>query len=367
MSTGRVVVFGATGYTGCLVVDELVRRGTRPVVAGRTESKLAALADRHDDLEIAVADAGDPATVRNLVDRGDVLVSTVGPFVLHGRPALDAALASGAHYVDSTGEAPFVRTVQAEHERATAAGQVLMTAAGFDFVPGLLAGARALEAGGEQAVGLDVVYRGLGDAEASSGTQASGALLFEGPTHVRRDGAVVERPAGSGSIEIDDGGERVQALTFGGTEPYALASFHPALRHCAVHLDLGSQTRAITLGSRVFRPLLRAPVVGARLRAALRRRAEVTGEGPDEAARANSSGVAIAIARDVRGNEVARARVTTPNPYDLTASSMAWSAIGLVEGRHAGVGAISPLEAFGLDALDTALAHAGCTTSIVRP
>src|SRR3954452_10461338 len=78
---GRIVLFGATGYTGRLVAAALVDRGARPVLAGPNADSLGAMSDElGGGLETQTADVSDPATVRALVQRGDVLVSTVGPF-----------------------------------------------------------------------------------------------------------------------------------------------------------------------------------------------------------------------------------------------------------------------------------------------
>ena len=87
------------------------RRGERPVLAGRSAERLASLAADLGGLETAVADVAQPQTVNEIVERGDVLVATVGPFVRFGRPAVEAAIDRGAHYLDSTGEPPFIREV----------------------------------------------------------------------------------------------------------------------------------------------------------------------------------------------------------------------------------------------------------------
>ena len=110
-ATGRVVLFGATGYTGELTARAMAKRGMRPVLAGRRREAVEALAGELGGLEATTADVADPASVRALVERGDVLVSTVGPFARWGDAALDAAIDAGAHYIDSTGEPPFVRKV----------------------------------------------------------------------------------------------------------------------------------------------------------------------------------------------------------------------------------------------------------------
>src|SRR5215210_6369376 len=138
----RIVLFGATGYTGRLTAERLVAQGERPVLAGRSPTRVAELAERLGGLEWRQADVARPQSVAALVRAGDVLVTTVGPFTRWGEPALRAAIAAGAVYLDSTGEPAFVRRVFEEHR---AAGATLMPAMGYDFVPGALAGALALE------------------------------------------------------------------------------------------------------------------------------------------------------------------------------------------------------------------------------
>ena len=84
----RIVVFGATGYTGRLTAEQLVAQGARPLLAGRSELRLAELAERLGGLEHRVADVDRPESVAALVEPGDVLLSTVGPFKRWGEPAV---------------------------------------------------------------------------------------------------------------------------------------------------------------------------------------------------------------------------------------------------------------------------------------
>jgi short subunit dehydrogenase-like uncharacterized protein len=176
--SGRIVVFGATGYTGRLVCEALVARGAEPVLAGRNAPALGALAQQLGGLDTAVADVADDDSVRALVTRGDVLVSTVGPFVRWGEPAVKAAIAAGASYIDSTGEGEFIRAVFDRYgPGAEAAGCGLVTAFGYDWVPGNLAAALALREAGDEALSVEVAYFVTGDAglEMSGGTRASAA------------------------------------------------------------------------------------------------------------------------------------------------------------------------------------------------
>ncbi len=84
----------------------------KPVLAARTKEKCDRLAEElGGGFETARADVSDPPSVAALVEKGDVLVTTVGPFVRWGAPAAAAASTVGAHYIDSTGEPPFIREV----------------------------------------------------------------------------------------------------------------------------------------------------------------------------------------------------------------------------------------------------------------
>ena len=86
----RIVLYGATGYTGTLTAQALVAGGVRLVLAGRDQGRLSALAARlaqaggGTEPETAVVDAARPGPLRDLLGPGDVLVSTAGPFLKSG-------------------------------------------------------------------------------------------------------------------------------------------------------------------------------------------------------------------------------------------------------------------------------------------
>src|SRR3954454_11513272 len=146
----RIVVFGATGYTGRLVAERLAGQGERPVLAGRSEERLRELSESLGGLEWVKADAMRQNSVFAAVRPGDVVISTVGPFAKWGEPAVRAAIAAGAIYLDSTGEPAFIRRVFEEFGLPAAReGAALMTAMGYDFVPGALAAALALRDAGD--------------------------------------------------------------------------------------------------------------------------------------------------------------------------------------------------------------------------
>ncbi len=111
-----VAVFGATGYTGRLVAHALRRHRVPLLLAGRNAGKLAALAEQLGGAETLVASVGDRTSLDALARRAGVLVNCVGPFLDLGEPVVRAAIGAGAHYIDTTGEQPFLQAVQV-HDR----------------------------------------------------------------------------------------------------------------------------------------------------------------------------------------------------------------------------------------------------------
>ncbi|MEV0454883.1 saccharopine dehydrogenase family protein [Catellatospora methionotrophica] len=183
-----VVLFGATGFTGGLTADYLARHvpeGCRWALAGRDEARLAAVRDRLAatvpgcaELPLLHADSADPASLAALAAATRVVISTVGPYVLHGEPLVAACAAAGTDYVDLTGEPEFVDDMYVRHHAAAvASGARLVHACGFDSVPhdlGVLLTVGRLPADAPIRVDGHVRARG----SISGGTLASALLAF---------------------------------------------------------------------------------------------------------------------------------------------------------------------------------------------
>ena len=360
---GRIVLFGATGYTGRLVAEAMSGRGMSPVLAGRDRDSLALLADRLGGLEIAVADVGRPETVRALVGEGDVLVTTVGPFARWGGPAVDAAIDAGAVYIDSTGEPSFIRRVfEDAGPRAAAAGTALFTAFGYDWVPGNLAGALALRAAGPTAASVRIGYfaTGGGGVGTSGGTRAStlGAVLE--PHFAYRGGRIVTERAGSRVAGFQVGDREWQGISVGSSEAFALPRLQPGLREVEVYLGwFGKMSRPIQVASALSTPLLAIPPLKRALGSVAERFSKGSTGGPDAEERARSGSEIVAQALDVAGEVIAEARLRGVNVYDFTARIMAWAAETAADGDVRGEGALGPAEGFGLDQLEAGAAQSG--------
>jgi short subunit dehydrogenase-like uncharacterized protein len=366
--TGRIVLFGATGFTGELTARALVARDARPLLVGRDAARVEALAERLR-LRSAVADTTAPgaaAAIAALLERGDVLVSTVGPFARWGEPAVSAAIAAGAHYLDSTGETPFIRTVFERHGPAAAAGgSGLLTAMGYDYVPGNLAGALALREAGARAVRVDVAYFVDGDASGqfSGGTRASAAGMLAEPAYAFRDGRLVTERAARHLRRFAVGAERA-AISIGATEQFALPRVHPGLRDVGVWLGwFGAASRPLQLLSGATALATRLPGVRRAIASSAGSLVQGSTGGPDAATRARARSRVLAVASDAAGAPLASVRVEGASPYDFTAAMLAWAAVRAADGGVLGSGALGPVDGFGLDELERGVAEAGIARS----
>src|SRR3954468_567129 len=361
----RTVLFGATGYTGRLVADAVVERGMRPVLAARGREALEQMAGELGGLETAVADVSQPATVRALVERGDVLLTTVGPSGRWGAPAADAASAAGAHYIDSTGEPAFIRSV---FERfgpvAARSGSAMLTAMGYDWVPGNLAGALALDRAGDGAVRVDVGYFISGKADMSGGTMASTVSSIGAKGFAFREGSVQTERAARRVRGFDVGGRRRDAVSVGSSEHFGLPRLAPQLREVNVYLGwFGPMARPMQLLSLG----MSAPGAGSLVEALGRRFVKGSTGGPDAEQRSRSGSHVVAIAYDSRGGELARSELTGVNGYTFTGRMLAWAADRAAGGLLRGTGALGPVEAFGLAELTEGCRWAGIEEQGARP
>jgi short subunit dehydrogenase-like uncharacterized protein len=362
---GRIVLFGATGYTGRLAAESLIGRGARPVLAARNQDRLDALAaDLGGNLETAVADVSRPETVRALVSRGDVLVSTVGPFVRWGEPAVNAAVAAGAHYLDSTGEPQFIREVFQRHGGgAKAAGCGLVTAFGYDYVPGNLAGALALERAGSAVARVDVGYFMTGKPSRdamSGGTLASLAGAATAKAFAWRGGRLTDVRGGERTRSFSAHGKRSAAMSVGASEHFALPRFHPGLREVNVYLGwLGAASGGASKLSAMNHALRRVPGLAALQDALVERTVSGSTGGPDATARAKTGSYVVAAAYDAGGGELAQVVLTGANGYSFTGDVLAWGAEHALANGLEGTGALGPVEAFGLETLREGCAKSG--------
>lgn len=176
-----IVLFGATGFTGRLTAEYLVRHapeGLRWALAGRNRDKLeqvrnhlATISEDATDLKLMHADVTDPTSMAQVASRARVVMTTVGPYLEHGEPLVAACADVGTDYVDLTGEPEFVdRMYLRHHETALRSGARIVHACGFDSIPHDLGALHAVQ---QLPADVPITLRGV----VRSGGMASGGTI----------------------------------------------------------------------------------------------------------------------------------------------------------------------------------------------
>lgn len=139
-----IIVYGATGYTGRLVCEYLnkqygVNGEVKWAMAGRSQNKIDSVREEMGipaDVPTVVADANEPASIKSMVEKTRVLLTTVGPYQLYGSDVVAACAKAGTDYVDLCGEPAWMHEMIAKHQDdAKASGARIVFSCGFDSVP----------------------------------------------------------------------------------------------------------------------------------------------------------------------------------------------------------------------------------------
>nr|XP_020643666.1 saccharopine dehydrogenase-like oxidoreductase [Pogona vitticeps] len=157
MATGRpfqLVVFGASGFTGQYVVQEVARvaaedelRGSLSwAVAGRDRQKLQAVLDKavaklgktelKSEVGIILCDVSDPTSLANMAKQTSIVLSCVGPYRFFGEPVVKACIENGASFIDISGEPQFLEGMYLNYnDKAAEKGVYIIGSCGFDSIP----------------------------------------------------------------------------------------------------------------------------------------------------------------------------------------------------------------------------------------
>lgn len=207
------VLYGATGYTGAWLAREAVRRGHRPVLAGRDERRLEPLA-RELGLEFRRVRLDDERGLAELLARAPLVLNAAGPFIHTAQPMVEACLRTGTDYLDITGEVPVFERLFALGDVARSEGILLLPGVGFDVVPTDCLALRLVERLPE-ATNLELAFRSPGGP--SAGTARTMLEHLPAGILARRDGRLVRLPTGRGSrwIPFHDRPSRCIPITWG--------------------------------------------------------------------------------------------------------------------------------------------------------
>jgi short subunit dehydrogenase-like uncharacterized protein len=311
------MIYGANGYTGELIAREAARRGLRPMLAGRNEQSVSALA-RELGFEHRCFALEDPARVRAGIAGMALVLHCAGPFSATARPMIEACLAAGTHYLDITGEIPVFELAHQLHERARQAGVLLCPGVGFDVVPTDCLAAtlkHALPDATRLALGFDT--RG-GMSPGTARTSVEG--LAQGG-RVRREGRLVAVPLAWRTRRIDFGDGEKSAITIPWGD-VSTAWHSTGIQDIEVYIAASPGLAVRLKRLNWIRPLLRLGPI----QSWLKRRVDKSVRGPQEDQRARTPTFVWGEAGNAAG-DIVTGRIRVGNGYDVTVHA----ALGVIE------------------------------------
>lgn len=343
---GDWMIYGATGYTGTLVAEEAVRRGHKPLLAGRSAAKLRPLAERLG-LEYAVVGLDDAAALAKAVGTVELVYHAAGPFIHTSEPMLRACLQEGTHYLDISGEVPVYQHAFSLDEAAREKGIAIIPGVGFDVVPSdclvkyvadQLPDATHLE------VAVDALALSEGaDAGLSAGTVKSMIELLPSiGTLQRRNTKLIQTPTGAGlkKVRFPRGTKTVMPSSWGDIE----MSYHTTgIPNITVYLSLPPM---LMYSSRLLSPIFLNLLKLKSVRDFASRQVDRMLLGPSEHTREHGRSAVYVMARNGTG-ETREAWLETLEGYQFTMISGIRVVERVLDGDYKG--ALTPSKAFGAD------------------
>jgi short subunit dehydrogenase-like uncharacterized protein len=321
-----------------LVLEEALRKGHKPVLAGRSEQKIRPIAD-HTGLGYVIADPADPGSLKKALSDIDLVFNAAGPFIYTSDPIIKACLECGAHYTDITGEIPVFRNTFSYDQAAKQKGIVLMSGIGFDVIPTDCL-ARYVSVRVPGAVELELAFAGL--EHISPGTMKTMVEMIPGGGLVRRDGKLVSHPLGKGAKRVSFPGKQhtVIPIIWGDLETAYRSTGIPNITTSMAYPDL------IVHFLPTVMPVLQKLFASKPVRHFAQKVIGMTVKGPGKKARETDRAYVWARAADAKGNEK-QAWLDISETYKFTAVSCVRTIEKIIEIHPKG--ALTPAMAFGAD------------------
>lgn len=359
--TREVVVYGATGYTGQLTCEFLVKLGVPFTAAGRNQAKLDELVAkwRKEGADCtARAAQHTSAGLRELFKDAKVVINISGPFVLLGEAVVDAALACGCHYLDSTGEQGFMLDMRAKYgDRYKAKNLVLSPSTAFLFGLGTLGADVCLESAGINHI--EVIY-----APPSLQTMASLQSMWR--TTIRDNYSIVNGklnklpPAEMSKKKLPDGTKR-GALRVGTSEQTYLLN-DPRVQTCEAWFASDALARAVPIFR--FWKFLNSFISMDTLDRWSDKAVATFKRNPER--EEPVSGQFVVVTKGTGPGGSVEVVMNGYSPYMLTGYLCAVGAQTLMQGKQLDAGYISLAKAFGTDYMLKRLEEEGTHTTVTR-
>ncbi len=311
------MIYGANGYTGKLIARQARQQGIKPILAGRNEESITAIAEE-TGFESLIFALEDTSAVDRALEEVSIVLHCAGPFSATAQPMIEACLRNGCHYLDITGEISVFANAYKQSDEARRADVVLMPGVGFDVVPTDCLAAllvKALPA----ATSLILAFESSG--HMSPGTAKTSIEGLAGGGCVRQDGKLKWVPLAWKTREIPFGHGNRLAVTIPWGDVFT-AYISTGIPDIEVYMAVPPSAILRMKRMRMLKPLISMQWV----QNLMKRRVEKSVTGPEVDERQNTQMRLWGEASTANGRSVS-GTMTTPNGYDVTVTA----SLGIVE------------------------------------
>lgn len=305
--SSKFMIYGATGYTGKLSARMAAENGLSPVLAGRSDAKLRAVAEPLGFAHRCVS-LEDSVSLDAALEDVSVVLHTAGPFSATSRPMSEACLRTGTHYLDITGEIAVFETLHEASDQAREKGIMLMPGVGFDVVPSDCIAAH-LARRLQDPTHLTLSVKGLDSP--SRGTARTYIESIVSNIRVRQDGNIVS--LSTPPMRLTDFGQGPVECMGIGWGDVSTAFYTTGIPNIEVYFKTTRELKAWARISRRMGWLLKS----APLQRFMNKQITKQPEGPGDEQRLQGTCTIVGEVRNAKGTRVAT-RLVTPEGYTLT-------------------------------------------------
>ncbi|MCI4667230.1 MAG: saccharopine dehydrogenase NADP-binding domain-containing protein [Bacteroidia bacterium] len=320
----KVLVYGAYGYTGSLIIRMVESYGLVPILAGRNASKLESFAKDYP-YESKSFSLEETDKLHAALEEVDLLLHCAGPFMYTAKPMMEACIEKGVHYLDITGEIDVFELAHDMDAKAKAANIMVMSGVGFDVVPTDCMAAY-LKNKLPDATHLQLAFANLGGA-ISHGTSLTMVENLGKPGSMRKDGKIIAVPLGHDGMTVPFIPKDIycMAIPWGDV---STAFYTTGIPNIETFTRVRPQTHKMVKRMRPFNWIMRSSLV----KTIAKRQVEKRPAGPNDEMRAKASSHVWGKVRNAKGEEV-KARLQVPEGYTLTAITALMISKKVLEGN----------------------------------
>ncbi len=301
------MLYGCTGYSGKLIARECHRQGLKPILAGRSESKVRQLAEEFG-FEFRVFDLADSKQIESALTDCFMIFNAAGPFTQTCEPILSACLKLGVHNLSLVGEVPLLESLQKYDQAAKEAGITVGIGLGYDVIPTDCI-ANILKERMPDATHLTIMMQGTSHMSPGS-TKEMIEQLGEQPFWARKNGELIESAAKTKKIDVGLGETLAMTIAWG---DISSAYFSTNIPNIEVYATLSRIEVLMMQAISKLKPLIRIK----RVQGWINKVIDLTVKGPSDFVLEETPVYFLGEVSNAKG-DVIQAKLETASGYRLT-------------------------------------------------